>query len=215
MAVYRRPRRGSTCDRARLGARLRIRLRPERHRSPADKAQAPWTNGQVERMNRTIKDATVKRYFYETHDPASPPAKLRRRLQLRQTPQNPQRPHPIRIRLQSLDFRTSQIQTQSAPANAGTKHPLDACVLCALGRREAPGGPRWKLSSKASGSKSPQLHQEVLANRRDFLRHGIARHFRSLPRQGPVSVPVRRFSGATPDTSHRIPPPSESAAVNR
>ena len=25
-------------------------------------------NGQVERMNRTIKDATVERYFYETHD---------------------------------------------------------------------------------------------------------------------------------------------------
>jgi Integrase core domain len=25
-------------------------------------------NGQVERMNRTIKDATVKPYFYETHD---------------------------------------------------------------------------------------------------------------------------------------------------
>jgi len=28
----------------------------------------PWTNGQVERMNRTIKDATVKRYFYQTHE---------------------------------------------------------------------------------------------------------------------------------------------------
>ena len=27
----------------------------------------PWTNGQVERMNRTLKDATVKRYYYETH----------------------------------------------------------------------------------------------------------------------------------------------------
>jgi len=27
----------------------------------------PWTNGHGERMNRTIKDATVKRYFYETH----------------------------------------------------------------------------------------------------------------------------------------------------
>jgi transposase InsO family protein len=27
-----------------------------------------WTNGQVERMNRTIKDATVKRFYYETHD---------------------------------------------------------------------------------------------------------------------------------------------------
>ncbi len=28
----------------------------------------PWTNGQVERMNRTLKDATVKRFHYETHD---------------------------------------------------------------------------------------------------------------------------------------------------
>ena len=25
-------------------------------------------NGQVERINRTLKDATVKRYYYETHD---------------------------------------------------------------------------------------------------------------------------------------------------
>ena len=28
----------------------------------------PWTNGQVERMNRTIKDATVRRYHYDNHD---------------------------------------------------------------------------------------------------------------------------------------------------
>lgn len=27
----------------------------------------PWTNGQVERMNRTLKEATVKRYHYDTH----------------------------------------------------------------------------------------------------------------------------------------------------
>ncbi|MEM7362292.1 MAG: IS481 family transposase, partial [Bacteroidota bacterium] len=27
----------------------------------------PWTNGQVERMNRTIKEATVKKFYYENH----------------------------------------------------------------------------------------------------------------------------------------------------
>ena len=32
------------------------------------KPRHPWTNRQVERMNRTIKEATVKRFYYETHD---------------------------------------------------------------------------------------------------------------------------------------------------
>ena len=31
------------------------------------KLNHPWTNGQVERMNWTIKEATVKRYHYDTH----------------------------------------------------------------------------------------------------------------------------------------------------
>lgn len=40
------------------------------------KPSHPWTSGQVERMNRTIKDATVKRYHYDSDD------QLRQDLQL-------------------------------------------------------------------------------------------------------------------------------------
>ncbi len=36
----------------------------------------PWTNGQVERMNRSIKEQTVYRYFYQSH------AELRQHLEI-------------------------------------------------------------------------------------------------------------------------------------
>jgi transposase InsO family protein len=32
------------------------------------KIRHPWTNARVERMNRTIKEATVRRYHYNRYD---------------------------------------------------------------------------------------------------------------------------------------------------
>lgn len=45
---------------------LRCRENGIEHR--LTKPNHPWTNGQVERMNRTLKDASVKRCHYESHD---------------------------------------------------------------------------------------------------------------------------------------------------
>ena len=59
---------------ARSMTHVRHALPRERHRAPLHQVNHPWINGQVERTNRTIKDATVKRHHYDNHD------QLRRRL---------------------------------------------------------------------------------------------------------------------------------------
>ena len=51
--------RGHPFDRACWGHGIEHRLTKPNH---------PWTNGQAERMNRTIKEATVKRFRYDSHD---------------------------------------------------------------------------------------------------------------------------------------------------
>jgi Integrase core domain len=72
-------------------------------------------------MNRTIKDATVKRYFYETHD------QLRAHLQNFVAAYNFARRHKTLKGLTPYEFvckawtSEPQTQTQSAPENAGTK----------------------------------------------------------------------------------------------
>jgi transposase InsO family protein len=85
------------------------------------KVKHPWTNGQVERMNRTIKDATVRCYHYESHD------QLRRHLTDFVSAYNFGRrlkalKGPLTSSFAKLGFPTRPILYQSAPPNAGTKH---------------------------------------------------------------------------------------------
>jgi transposase InsO family protein len=75
------------------------------------KIKHPWTNGQVERMSRTIKEATVQPYHYDRHD--QPKLTLPLRLET---------PKGHVLRMQMLDFPAGTIQTQSTSENAGTKH---------------------------------------------------------------------------------------------
>ena len=44
-----------------------MRCRENRIEHRFTRINHPWTNGQVERMNRTIKEATVQRYHYDSH----------------------------------------------------------------------------------------------------------------------------------------------------
>src|SRR3954449_5163258 len=90
------------------------------------KINHPWTNGQVERMNRTTQGRNRQTLSLRRSRPVAPPSRrLRRRLQFRTPSEDPQRPHAIRVRLKMLDFRARPIQTQPTPSNAGTEQLVE------------------------------------------------------------------------------------------
>ena len=111
---------GARRRRDRLGACLRVRLRQGRHRPPPDQAKASMD----QRPGRADEPHPQggHRQALLLRDPrraANPPRPLRPSLQLRPAPQDPQRPHPLRVHLQSLDKRASQIHPKSSPSNPG------------------------------------------------------------------------------------------------
>ena len=75
-------------------------------------------------MNRTIKDATVRRFYYETHD------SLRTHLatfidayNFTKRLKSLRGLTPLPADLSALDRTAGTIQTQSHPPHAGTEHP--------------------------------------------------------------------------------------------
>ncbi len=86
------------------------------------KVKHPWTSGQVERMNRTTKEATVKRFHYDDHrqfeahlTDVVAAYNFGRRLKT-------QGAHTLRVHLQMLDFRARTIQARSNRSKPGTEH---------------------------------------------------------------------------------------------
>ncbi len=80
-------------------------------------------------MNRTIKEATVKRFYYETHDQLREHlANLIAAYNFSQATEDPQGSHVLRIHLQMLDKRATAVHFKPAPSNTGTKHLMSAPV---------------------------------------------------------------------------------------
>ena len=83
-----------------------------------------WTNGQAERMNRTIKQVTVHHFHHDTHD------QLRQHIAAFVNAYNFARRlktlkglTPCEFVCKMLDQSARKIQSKPNPSNAGTQHP--------------------------------------------------------------------------------------------
>ena len=115
------------------------------------KVKHPWTNGQVERMNRTIKDATVRRYHYDTHQQLETNLADFIALQLRQAAQDATRPHALRVHLQNMDRSASALHLKPAPPYRGTKH-----LVCPIGCRDEANAAHQTFPVKPGGQDGPR-----------------------------------------------------------
>jgi len=122
-------------------AYVRYAMPRKRDRTSADQDQASldqWPGRAHEPHDQGSDCPTL--LLRSTRSARSSPCRLHHRLQLRSAAQDPEGPHTLRIHLQKLDFPARPIQTQPAPANAGTKQ-----LVLVLGIRLCPRRfRRWK-----------------------------------------------------------------------
>jgi hypothetical protein len=108
--------------------------------------------------------------------------------------------------LRRLGRMTLARQTRG-DAKPGQPRPIFSMTSCGVGWRSRWRPRRSVPQLRTHVERAPvgdrPLHREVRTNRRDFLCHRIARHFRSLPRQVPrasgPSFPLNKTLGVQPD----------------
>jgi hypothetical protein len=90
-----------------------------------------WTNGQVKRMNRTIKDRPRQAIPLRRPCPAAhPPRRLSGGLQLRAKAQDAEWFHALPTHLQNLDVRAGAVHPGPNPPDARTEHLVQQqCLL--------------------------------------------------------------------------------------
>ena len=104
----------------------------------------PWTNGQAERMNRTVKDATIKRPLPRPRGAPGARRGVRDRLQLRQAPQGAAVANALPGQLRRLGGGPVSLQDRPAPPHHGTAH---LALKCASTRSLSSG---WMRRTQAS-----------------------------------------------------------------
>ena len=90
------------------------------HRFSQDQSSLDQRSGRTNEPNDQGRDRhTVS--LRRSQSVAAASRRLRQRLQFRLTPEDAQRPRTLRVNLKMLEIRPATIQTQPAPANAGTE----------------------------------------------------------------------------------------------
>ena len=131
----------------------------------------PWTNGQAERMNRTVKEATVKTFHYETLESSRPTGKPSWRpttspsTSRRCDGGHPSRPSatPGRTtppRSRSTRTTSSRDQTPSGMRRCASAQSLCSQVLPLMPRRGPPPLPRLAVPTRRSSRDWPRIGRD-------------------------------------------------------
>jgi transposase InsO family protein len=166
------------------------------------KPNHPWTNGQVERMNRTLKVATVRRYHYETHQ------QLKDHLAAFLDAYNfAKRLKALRGHLKGLGGDTEALHPRSSPLDLGTEH---LAVYEVRSMRPIP-----ELKSKSLTLKHDSAIRRVHLTEAGFKRTAVACPVARPKHKNAAALTAAASAGLNSLPVRRQAPPAVACAGHR